>query len=138
MGVRRAMVLAVMVVLATGASAQHAQEYLITLVNGRAFTYVMEEDWEPVVRQGQLLLKPSVRILAMDVALIQPVTPNDVRGLHLLELLPREPRVNAAPVQVWVAFDPFTPGLPVDNATGLANVAPQTWIRTGAFRMALE
>ncbi len=138
MRVCRSLMLVLAFLALPSAQAQRSQEYQITLVNGRSFSYVMEEDWKPVVRQGQILLKPSVRILAMDVALIQPVTPNDVRGLRLVKLLPREPRVNGNAVQVWVAFDPFEPGAPLDVPSGLVPVAPQTWIRPGAFRMVLE
>jgi hypothetical protein len=120
------------------AEAQRSQEYVVTLVSGRSYTFIMEDDWSPTVRQGQIVFRPAVRILAMDVALIQPFAPNDLTGLHQLKLLPRTPRTGSPGVVLWVEFDPLKPGAPRDNATGLVQAAPQTWIRPEAFRMAIQ
>lgn len=124
--------------LSLGTLAQRSQEYVVTLVNGRTYTFIMEDDWSPRVRQGQIVFRPAVRILAMDVALIQPFAPNDLNGLKLMKLMPRAPRNGTPGSLVWVEFDPLTPGAPKDNATGLVHAGPQTWVRPEAFRMALE
>lgn len=124
--------------LATSGKAQASQEYLVTFMNGRSRSYIMEADWQPTVRQGQLVLRPATRVLMMDVALIQPYVPNDVRGLRLLKLMPQTPRTNNPGILVWVEFDPLTPGAPKDNETGLVQVAPQTWVRPEAFRMSIK
>ena len=120
------------------ARSQASQEYLVTFMNGRSYSYILEADWQPTVRQGQLVLRPATRVLMMDVALIQPYAPNDVRGLKQLKLMPQTPRINDPGILVWVEFDPLTPGAPKDNATGLVNPAPQTWVRPEAFRSAIE
>lgn len=120
------------------AQAQASQEYLVTFMSGRTHSYVMEADWQPTVRQGQLVLRPATRVLMMDVALIQPYVPNDVRGLRQLKLMPQTPRINNPGILVWVEFDPLTPGAPKDNETGLVQAAPQTWVRPEAFRLAID
>ncbi len=129
-----------LLVLAWGpaAKAQASQEFLFTFMNGSTRTYVLDENWQPTVRQGQLVITPAVRVLMMDVALIRPFAPNDVRGMRLLKLMPQTPRTNNPGVAVWVEFDPLTPGAPKDNATGLVQAAPQTWVRPEAFRMAIQ
>jgi hypothetical protein len=58
--------------------------------------------------------------------------------MKLVKLLSRTRGAQAGSVQVWVEFDPLRPDAPVDNATGLVQAAPQTWIRPEAFRMVLE
>jgi hypothetical protein len=120
------------------AKAQATQEFLVTFMNGRSYSYILDADWQPTVSHGQLVLKPATRVQMFDVALIQPYVPQDVRGLKRIKLLPQTPRVNNPGIEVWVAFDPLTPGAPKDNVTGLVQAAPQTWVRPEAFRIALE
>lgn len=138
MGARRYMVVVVACLLLGVAQGQRSQEFLVTLINGRTLSCALDEDWTPEVRQGQIVFRPAVRILAMDVVLIRPFAPNDVSGLKLVKLLSRTRGAQGGSVQVWVEFDPLRPDAPVDNATGLVQVAPQTWIRPEAFRMVLE
>jgi len=135
---RRLTLISACLVLGLTAEAQVSQEFLFTFMNGSTRTYVLDENWEPTVRQGQLVITPAVRVLMMDVALIRPFAPNDVHGMTLLKLLPRTPRTNNPGIQVWVEFDPTTPGAPKDNTTGLVQAAPQTWVRPEAFRMAIR
>ncbi len=135
---RALLLLQLALTLATVGKAQASQEFLFTFMNGSTRTYMLDENWQPTVRQGQLVITPAVRVLMMDVALIRPFAPNDVRGMKQLKLMPQTPRTNNPAIVVWVEFDPLTPGAPKDNATGLVQAAPQTWVRPEAFRMAIQ
>jgi hypothetical protein len=124
--------------LATSGMAQASQEFLFTFMNGSTRSFVLDQDWQPTVRQGQLVITPALRVLMMDVALIRPFMPRDVSGLHQLKLMPQTPRVSNGGIVVWVAIDPLRTGAYVDVDTGLVEAAPQTWVRPEAFRMAIQ
>ena len=124
--------------LALNVRAQASQEFLFTFMNGTNRTFVLDQDWRPTVRQGQLVITPAVRVLMMDVALIRPFVPSDVTGLQQLKLMPQTPRVSNGGILVWVAIDPLRTGSYVDADTGLVEAAPQTWVRPEAFRMAIQ
>lgn len=120
------------------AKAQRSQEFLVTFVDGRTYSYVLPADWEPEVRRGQLVLTPAMRVWAMDVAAIRPFVTDDVSTLHRIKLLPRSPRVGRAALELWVEYDPLGPGMPIDPATGFVHAGPGTWVRPELFRMTLE
>jgi hypothetical protein len=135
---RALLLLQLALTLATVGKAQASQEFLFTFMNGSTRTFVLDQDWRPTVRQGQLVITPAVRVLMMDVALIRPFMPSEVTGLYQLKLMPQTPRVRNEGILVWLAIDPLKPGAYVDDDTGLVEAAPQTWVRPEAFRMAIQ
>lgn len=76
----RPVVIALTLLVANPLAGQSSGEFLFTMMDGGSFVRVLPPDWRPVFRDNFLYITPRDRILTMDLAAVQPLHPDDVRG----------------------------------------------------------
>ena len=66
--------------LADRTAGQSSGEFLFTTMDGVSFVRVLPIDWRPEFRDDLLYITPRDRMLAMDLACVQPLRPDDYTG----------------------------------------------------------
>lgn len=116
--------------------AQSNGQFRFTLMDGRTFTRLLDPEWRPAFKGGMLYITPRDRLLAVDVAAVQPVTPDVITGMHQVKLLFRSHLGRGSQV-FWVP-DAYRDLEDAPRREGFLVIGPQTLIREGIYRVALE
>lgn len=133
---RRTQLLLVLLSIALGAAAQSSGQFLITLMDGRSFVRMLPPDCLPTFDGPFIQFTPRDRFFVADVAMVQPLHPDDIRGQHALKLLLRSNLGHGSQV-VWVP-DRFVHLDDAPTQNGFLVIGPQTLVRVGIYREALE
>lgn len=118
------------------ARAQSSGQFLFTLMDGRTFVRMLEPDWQPRFEGGFLYITPRDRLLAVDLAAVQPLHPDDVTGRHQVKLLFRS-HLGRGSQPFWVP-DAYRTLEDAPHNDGFLVLGPQTLIREGIYRVVVE
>lgn len=130
------MLLLLLLAWAAVATAQSSGQYLITLMDGRSVVRMLPPDWTPRFNKAFLYFTPRDRVFVADIAAVQPVHPDDIRGQHVVKLLFRN-QLGRGSGTFWVP-DRFRTLEEVPRQEGFLLIGPQTLIREGIYREVLE
>jgi hypothetical protein len=132
----RSFLLLAAVLLALVVRAQSSGQFVITLMDGRTYVRMLPPDWSPRFEGPFLYFTPRDRVFVADVAAVQPVLPDNIADMRSVKLLFRSHLGRGSQI-FWVPTQ-FRRVEDAPQYEGFLRIGPQTLIRPGIYREALE